>query len=245
MRNLRFRAHRHWCWTELIHASSSNSVRCGSSSFRSGQRFLHRHARVPKTGSSRCGSIRYGWAMPAPSCWPTMEYLSKSACCCSTLRRFASRHDFHTHSRQSSLPLPHHCSLPARVRTFRRSASRFRHSSHPEIQHPQLFVPPLLHLRRDSAASTAADATSVAGMTVGAMCFAFLRNAASFRCESWIEPPRARWRTGWHAWARQANCRSSCEPNSTVRESPPSPWFDLPQSVPLPRLRAPFRHADR
>jgi hypothetical protein len=172
------------------------------------------------------------------------------ACCYLEERTSPSRHGFHTDSQKNSpcspccYPLRHY-SFPCRMPVYRRSASLLRHSSRREIPCPQLYVPRRLPARRDSAAWSAAGARPAAGTIAGVMGFVCPQNAANRCCESWTEPLPARSPISWHAWAPQADCRSSCEQNLTARAWLLQPSSDLHRSVPHPPLRRLVRCADR
>ena len=166
---------------------------------------------------------------------------------CSVARTSASHRGFHTDLQKNFLCLPHYYSywFPCSMQLCRRSAFRFQYSSRRGIQSQSWYVLQLSPAKPGSAALTAADAMPAAETIAGVMCSEFPQNAASRRCELSMERPPAHWPTNWHAWARLADCPSSCEPKLTARAKPLQPRCDRRRSFPHPPSRPLVRYADR
>jgi hypothetical protein len=159
------------------------------------------------------------WEEPAPA---SVGETTESCYGCLVERMSGMyHHDF----RIVWIDFPHFChrnySFLRQTPAYRRWASHLPHSSYHGIQPRPYFLVPQTPGRSDSAASTVADATFVAGTTADASRSPYQRSVERYRCESWREPQPVHWPINWRAWVQRAGCLSSSELRSTVRGWPP------------------------
>ena len=162
------------------------------------------------------------------------EHSPSAYCCCSVERTDANRRDLPPDSQSIDSPrsAPHRNSFPFQSSAIQCSAiqhSAHQHSAHQHsaslnqqsacfgipsrLRRSTVRLPP--PARSDSAAWTAVGAPSAARTIAGVPYSVCRRNAAMQYCESSKEAPPFRWPTSWPAWARPADCRSSCVRPST------------------------------